>query len=155
MRNRDYGKLYETYLNRRAILESKGKIMDDVRTINEFIVDYEAMTQTYRDAGYSSPTKNVIQNMANKEIAWDFSLKQARGIQHYFRENFNEKLYIRDIRTARSSFNKEQFDEIVRITYEDLKKEHPEWWKNKETWKAKKFITDTFYGGYNKSSVKY
>ena len=70
-----------------------------------FAATYEGMKQQYKELGYKSPTKNIIQNLTRQEIAYDFSLKQARALRPLLEEKLGGKVALKDIRLYR--FNEE------------------------------------------------
>lgn len=101
----NYEKLYRTYQKRRDILYKQGKPLEEQLSLPMFAATYEGMKQQYKKLGYKSPTKNIIQNLTRQEIAYDFSLKQARALRLLLEEKLGGKVALKDIRIY--SFNEE------------------------------------------------
>lgn len=101
----NYEKLYRTYQKRRDILYKQGKPLEEQLSLPMFAATYEGMKQQYKELGYKSPTKNIIQNLTRQEIAYDFSLKQARALRPLLEEKLGGKVALKDIRLY--SFNEE------------------------------------------------
>lgn len=94
----NYEKLYRTYQKRRDILYKQGKPLEEQLSLPMFAATYEGMKQQYKELGYKSPTKNIIQNLTRQEIAYDFSLKQARALRPLLEEKLGGKVKLKDIR---------------------------------------------------------
>lgn len=159
MRKHNWESLYKTYLGRRKKIISQGKEVDEKLSINEFATNYSAMEKYYRGQGYKTPTKNIIQNMTNAEIYYDWSFNQAKALRQYIVEAVkkktgeDKKIKIYDIRHGTiniQGLSKSDIDELIRSYYQELKKEHPEWWREKNTIEARKRISETFFYGDSK-----
>ena len=91
-REPDYEKLYKTYQRRRSKMYFSGKRMKEQLSFEMFSVTYEAMKEEYKELGYKTPTKNIIQNLVRKDIDYDFSLNQARELRNYLEKYYEEGL---------------------------------------------------------------
>jgi hypothetical protein len=108
-RKTNYFQLYKTYQKRRAQLYSKDLPMKEQLSISNFAVTYEQMKKAYKDLGYKSPTKNIIQNLTRSEIDYDWSRSQAKNLKDYIVKNYNQKdfeidlnkITIKDLRLQR------------------------------------------------------
>ena len=98
MRKSNYEKLYKTYQKRRNLLFKQGKPLKEQLSLPMFKATYEGMKQYYKDLGYKSPTKNIIQNLTRQEIDYDFSLKQARALRPLLEEKLGFDIKLKDIR---------------------------------------------------------
>lgn len=169
MRKRDWKSLYRTYVSRRDKLSDSGKLLKSELTMDDFIASYLSIEKEYRTQGYKSPTKNIIQNLTNSEIDYDFSFEQARRMRQQFRENpelgsttfYSEKdgrsvqfseLKVSDIRSFRLKYGNDALKDIIKITYANMKNDpaYAEWFTGGKTQNARDEISRLFFGGKSK-----
>lgn len=169
MRKRNWKALYRTYSNRREMLEDDGKVLDSKLTLDNFIKSYASYEKEYRTKGYKTPTKNIIQNLTNSEIYYDFSFDQARKMARQFKENpelgsttfFSDltdriirldELKVTDIRNFKQKYGNEALKEIIKITYQNMKNdpEYADWFTGGKTQNAADEISRLFFGGKSK-----
>lgn len=146
-RKRNYEQLYKTYQRRRERLYSSGKDIDSQLDYSHFILTYESMYEQYKEQGYKTPTKNIIQNLTNAEIQYDWSFQQAREIKKYFKEQgYDYKIY--DIRHGfkTGNFQTAEFNQLLSDTYKKILEQHPEWNTKGKKKEAAAVLKNIFFG---------